>query len=86
MSPEALQAVTTALQAQSGLPELRAQFPDCHFTVCSEDDIAPQYRPVSETEHHLVFLVTGQSGHCLSLTNDLDAATGLVLAERSSED
>jgi hypothetical protein len=40
---------------------------------------------VREREGFRVYLVDG-SGHCMKFTGDLDAATGLVLAERDPDD
>lgn len=58
---------------------LRVSWPRVHFSFCSDDDICG-VEPVKTAPGLNVYLVDG-SAHCLMLTNDLDAATGLVLAE-----
>lgn len=86
MTPEDIAPVLSAVQSGSPLAALRQQFAQWHFTACGEDDVPPQYRSVGETGAQLLFLVSGQSGHCLTLTNDLAAASGFVVAERSIGD
>jgi hypothetical protein len=61
------------------LGRLRALAPGIHLTLCRDDDVhgaapALQYPGLN------VYLVDGRD-HCLTLTEDLGAATGLVLAE-----
>lgn len=58
---------------------LRSQHPGVHFTCCSDDDIAANARAVVEREAFSVYLVNSNS-HCSVLTNDLNAASGIVLA------
>ena len=58
---------------------LRERFRDVHFSVCSDDDMPP--RVPFAAENALCRLYFVQSGeHCLSLTTDADAATGLAVA------
>lgn len=59
--------------------ELRQGYPGIRFTLCSEDDIHAG-KPVLEIDGLAIYLV-GSSDHCLTLTNDLSLATGLVIAE-----
>jgi len=59
--------------------ELKAAYPGIRFTLCSEDDITAG-KPVLESEGFDIYLV-GSSDHCLTLTNDLSLATGIVIAE-----
>lgn len=85
MTPDTLNAIQSAL-ATDAMPEaLRSSFPGVHFTFCSEDDITSRCPAVGEAGDYLLYLVTGASGHCLSLTNDMAAATGLVVASKSDE-
>ena len=61
------------------LGRLRALAPGIHLTLCRDDDVhgaapALHYRGLN------VYLVDGHD-HCPTLTEDLGAATGLVLAE-----
>lgn len=58
---------------------LKQQFSGVRLTACFEDDIYSG-RPVYACEQFAIYLV-GSSDHCLSLTNDYDIATGVVIAE-----
>jgi hypothetical protein len=58
---------------------LRSSFPDIHFTYCMDDDVVGA-KPVLEDPTFNLYLVDSSS-HCLALTQDLEAASGLVLAE-----
>ena len=73
-----------ALVEQKGLSEallqeLRERFPGKHFTWCMDDDINTG-KPVVAREHFAIYLVDSHD-HCSCLTSDLDAASGMVLAE-----
>ena len=59
--------------------ELRAAFPDMHFTFCSDDDVISD-NPAASYERFNLYLVDS-SQHCLSLTLDPESASGLVVAE-----
>ncbi len=58
---------------------LRSDWPDVHFTWCSDDDVMGA-QPIRSGEGFNLYLVDGR-GHCLSFTNDQEHATGLVIAE-----
>ncbi|MBV2133101.1 hypothetical protein KRX52_09835 [Pseudomonas sp. MAP12] len=62
------------------LARLRSAHPGAHFTACMDDDIAANAKPVATRPGFNLYLVNS-SDHCLALTNDLDAASGIVLAE-----
>lgn len=63
---------------------LRAAFPGRHISVCGEDDVPPRLAPAAENAACLIYYVaTGD--HCLSLTNDAAAATGIVVALRDDD-
>lgn len=64
---------------------LRQRFPNLHFTECAEDDINPRYRAAFGVEGFNFYLISGSSGHCLELTNDPGAATGLLIAALADE-
>lgn len=57
---------------------LHAQFPGLNVTVCADDDIIGA-RPVLAQEGFNLYLADGGS-HCLSLTSDPAAASGVVVA------
>ena len=82
---EQLTAVGEAARAKADISAIRAQFPDLHFTVCSEDDVSPNYTPVLDAGDWQLYYIAGASGHCLSLTNDPEIATGILLAEKVDE-
>jgi len=58
---------------------LREQYKPIHFTYCMDDDL-PNNSPVIEHNSFNLYLIDGRE-HCLCLTNDYDAATGIVVAE-----
>ena len=62
---------------------LRGDFPDLHFTYCMDDDVVGA-SPVFEDPAFNLYLVNSSS-HCLSLTQDMETASGLVLAEIEEE-
>jgi len=58
---------------------LRAAFAGVHFSMCSDDDMPARVPFAAENPYCRLYGV--KSGeHCVSLTTDLDAATGLVVA------
>lgn len=89
MSPE--QIATIAAKARDGgdpaalRERLRTQFPGLHFTCCSEDDIPARARPVHDESGFALYLVGAGGGHCLSLTDDADHASGVVVASKSAD-
>lgn len=65
------------------LSALREVFTELHLTYCMDDDIgagALVAEPVREAKGFRIYLVDGR-GHCMRFTQDLESATGLVLAE-----
>lgn len=63
--------------------QLRQQFPDIHFTYCMDDDVVAA-RPVYEDETFNLYLIDSRN-HCLCFTQQLEVATGVVLAEVEDE-
>ena len=58
---------------------LRRTFPGVHFSVCSDDDMPPRMPSVAGNAFcRLYYVDSGE--HCLRLTTDAEAATGLVVA------
>jgi len=68
---------TSGLNDQT-LARLRGTFCDMHFTYCDDDDMGAA-RPVHSLPGCNIYLVDGHD-HCLRATNDMAAATGVVLA------
>jgi len=64
---------------------LRADFPGVHFSVCSDDDMPPRLAPVAGNGFCRLYYVDS-ANHCLRLTSDAEAATGLVVALRDWDD
>jgi hypothetical protein len=87
ITQEQLNSVSELVKSQSIsgqiVESLRSHFPDLHFTYCMDDDVVGA-KPVFEDPNFNLYLVNSSS-HCLSLTNDLDAASGLVIAEVEEE-
>lgn len=59
--------------------DLKAQWPDKHFTYCSDDDISAAL-PVREHENFNLYFVSGKDS-CISFTSSAEQATGVVIAE-----
>ena len=59
--------------------QLRGEFPDLHFTYCMDDDVV-EPRPAFEDKAFNLYLID-KSNHCISFTQDMQIATGVVLAE-----
>ena len=91
MDAELLARVMEQVDAQSVMQpdalvgRLRLAFPGVHFSICSDNDIPARLGAATENAFcRLYYVATGE--HCLSLTNDVDAATGLVVALRDEDD
>lgn len=86
VTPRQLVAVAEAILLNPSLSALRARFPALHFTACSDDEIAPQHRPALDADAHALYLVAGGGSHCLTITNDFAAATGVVVAAKADDE
>ena len=64
---------------ESVVMELRQRYPDLHFTYCMDDDVIAA-TPLREAEGFNLYLIDSRN-HCLSFTQDLEVATGVVVAE-----
>ncbi|MDD5298101.1 MAG: DUF6129 family protein [Rhodocyclaceae bacterium] len=85
--PEVLEQVTRLAGAgpDALVVQLRLAHPGVHFSVCSDDDIPPRLSPAAGNGLcHLYYVASGE--HCLSLTTDAEAATGLVVGLCDGED
>lgn len=58
---------------------LRSRFPDIHFTYCMDDDVVAA-SPVYEAKTFNLYLIDGRN-HCLCFTQEMDVASGIVVAE-----
>lgn len=84
MLDRVLGAVSPVLTYDALAQQLRAAFPGVHITVCSEDDIPPRLPPAAESSTCLLYYVNAAE-HCLKLTTDAEAATGVVVALRDDD-
>ncbi|MCG7900017.1 MAG: DUF6129 family protein [Candidatus Thiodiazotropha lotti] len=64
---------------ESSVNELRQKFPDIHFTYCMDDDVIAAL-PLHEAETFNLYLIDSRN-HCLCFTQDMEIATGIVVAE-----
>lgn len=78
-------AAQYSLAHEALVQRLRDRFPGSHISVCSEDDVSPRLTPAAENKICEIYYVASGE-HCLSLTNDEAAATGIVVALRDDED
>lgn len=84
ISQETLTEIANEINAagqvdDSVIGSLRKTFEGVHFTYCSDDDIS-DITPVMEQEMFNLYLINGHD-HCLVMTKDFNAATGVVVAE-----
>lgn len=86
ITPLQLSQVGEAALLDAQVAALRQRFPDLHFSECSEDDVSPRYRAAFSIDGYALYLITGQSGHCLELTNDPVIATGILIAAKVDDE
>ncbi len=86
MTPERLTEVGAAVARDGSAASLRPQFPELHFTECSEDDVSPRYKPALQLAGYNLYFINGTSGHCLELTNLIDSATGILIAAKVDDE
>ena len=83
ISQAQLDAVGSSLEGQlineTTISTLRAEFSDIHFSYCMDDDVCG-VNPVVEKALFNLYLIDGRE-HCLTMTNNHAAATGIVVAE-----
>ena len=64
---------------------LRKSYPGTHFSICNDDDMPPRLSPAAGNTFCRLYFVDS-TDHCLRLTSDHEAATGLVVALRDWDD
>jgi len=75
--------VGEASLSESTVTGLRSRFPGIHFTYCMDDDVMTA-RPVLQGAGFNLYLIDS-SQHCLGFTQDMELATGVVVAEIEDE-
>jgi hypothetical protein len=85
LSTEQLHGVESLLLSSvadhNPLPHIRAQWPGVTVTRCDADDMRGE-QPYRRSGAYDLFLVD-TSNHCWRVVNDLQQASGLVIAARS---
>ncbi len=66
------------------LDSLKETWPNLRFTFCNDDDMPARLPPSLRSGNINVYLVGGGE-HCLSLTQDVERAIGVVLAQVDEE-
>lgn len=69
--------------SEHAVERLRSNLPDIHFTYCMDDDVVGA-NPVFEDQLFNLYLVDSRN-HCLSFTQDMGVASGIVVAEIAEE-
>lgn len=69
-----------AANPRASVVELRRQYPGLSFTCCDASDMSADLEPYQSQSGFDLYLVNG-SGHCWDLTADMQAATGVLIAE-----
>jgi hypothetical protein len=84
LTPEKVQDIAVSAESmgigEAAVAILRQSYPGVHITYCVDDDLPNQVPVLSRVDFN-VYLVDGRE-HCLRLTGDYEAATGLVIAEK----
>lgn len=62
------------------LESLKKSWPDLRFTFCNDDDMPARLPPSLQSGNINLYLVGGGE-HCLSLTQNIEQAIGVVLAQ-----
>lgn len=87
ISPEQLQHIASTIGTQvlseDAITRLRSEYPGIHFTYCMDDDL-PNNTPMLEGDGFNLYLVDSRD-HCLCLTRNYEHASGIVIAEVTSE-
>ena len=66
------------------LDSLKKAWPDLRFTFCNDDDMPARLPPALQGGRFNLYLVGGVE-HCLSLTQTMEQAIGVVLAQVDEE-
>ena len=82
IAAETLDAIAAAVRRNADPASLRAAFPGIAFSACSDDDIPARAKPVFDADDYLLYLIASPSGHCLTLTNDSECVSGVVIAAK----
>lgn len=79
--PKVMEQVASHANAYSDVlgKHLRQTFPGVHFSICSDDDIPSRIPHVASNGFCRIYYVDSGS-HCLTLTNDAEQASGIVVA------
>jgi hypothetical protein len=77
-------AVSSGALNDATLEALKKSWPDLRFTFCNDDDMPARLPPTLQNGSINLYLVGGGE-HCLSLTQDLEQAIGVVLAQVDEE-
>jgi len=89
MTPEQLDEISTYISGheigEELIATLRKQYPDYHFTWCFDDDVGAAAKPYVTQPNFNLYLVNS-SDHCSVLSNDIENASGVVLAEVIPDD
>jgi len=86
MEANMLAAIGEAVRKDADPASLRLAFPGVVFTACSDDDIPARAKPVLDVGQHALYLVGSPESHCLCLTDDLEAAHGVVVASKDDDE
>jgi hypothetical protein len=83
LSSATLQQIAAAANGttlnEATLESLKQTWPELRFTLCNDDDMPARLPPAVQSGNINLYLVGGGE-HCLSLTQDMDQAIGVVLA------
>jgi hypothetical protein len=69
---------------EAALEALKTSWPELRFTLCNDDDMPARLPPSLQSGNINIYLVGGGE-HCLSLTQNIEQAIGVVLAQVDEE-
>lgn len=75
--------IRSSTVSETLVERLRVNHSDVHFTYCMDDDVVAA-TPVYEAKEFNLYLIDSRN-HCLCFTQDMDVATGVVLAAIEEE-
>jgi hypothetical protein len=90
VTPDTLEQIASTAASigalnEAALDSLKQTWPDLRFTFCNDDDMPARLSPALQSGSINVYLVGGGE-HCLSLTQDMDQAIGVVLVQVDEEE
>lgn len=82
---DVIERVEASYLGEAVMEDLRAAHPGIRFTYCMNEDITANAKPAKECNGFNIYYVDARE-HCMCLTNNIEIAAGIVLAEVFEDD